>query len=39
MLIGVVSRAVGCALEGYPGINSSTFVAREWMAGIISNNS
>jgi len=39
MLIGVVSRAIGCALEGYPGLNSSTFVAREWMAGIIRNNS
>jgi len=39
MLIGIVSRAVGCALEGYPGLNASTYVAREWMARIIRNNS
>ena len=37
-LVAIVSRGVGCAWAGFPGINSSAFVAKQWMEDIIKNN-
>ncbi|CAG5110230.1 Oidioi.mRNA.OKI2018_I69.chr2.g4651.t1.cds [Oikopleura dioica] len=38
VLAAVVSRGVGCASEGFPGLYSATFNAKDWMRDIILNN-
>jgi len=37
-LVAIVSRGVGCAWAGFPGVNANTFIAKQWMEDIIRNN-
>ena len=37
-VIAIVSRGVGCAWKGFPGVNSSIFVAKQWIEDTIRNN-